>query len=104
MAFKLTYSDGHETDYDDETKWEVENGVVKLGSEEGKWTAFLSPSHWATLELTAGKDKGEGKKDDDKDKDKGKDKEEDKDEDKDKDKDKDEDKDDEKDKDEDDDD
>ena len=35
MAFKLTYSDGHETDYDDETKWEVENGVVKMGSEDG---------------------------------------------------------------------
>jgi hypothetical protein len=92
MAFKLTYSDGHETDYDDETKWEVENGVVKMGSEEGKWTVFISPSHWATLELTAGKDKGEGKgKDKDKDKDEDKDK--DKDEDKDKDKDKDEDKD-----------
>jgi hypothetical protein len=83
MAFKLTYSDGHETDYDDETKWEVENGVVKLGSEEGKWTVFISPSHWATLELSAGKDKG--KKDDkgkgeEKDKDKAKDEDEDEDE------------------------
>ncbi|MDT5275898.1 MAG: hypothetical protein QOG95_2830, partial [Mycobacterium sp.] len=26
MAFKLTYSDGQATDYDDSTKWEVENG------------------------------------------------------------------------------
>jgi len=51
MAFKLTYSDGHETDYDDETKWEVDDGVLKLGKESGKWSVFLSPSHWATLEL-----------------------------------------------------
>jgi hypothetical protein len=62
MAFKLTYSDGHETDYDDSTKWEVENGVLKLGSKAGKWTVFISPSHWATLELAAGKDKDKGKK------------------------------------------
>jgi hypothetical protein len=87
MAFKLTYSDGHETDYDDDTKWEVEDGVLKLGKEAGKWTVFLSPSHWATLELAASK--GGDKDGDD---DKGKDK--DRDEDKDKDKDKDEDEDD----------
>ena len=63
MAFKLTYSDGQATDYDDSTKWEVENGVVKMGREAGKWTVFISPSHWATLELVAGKDrdKGQGK-------------------------------------------
>lgn len=78
MAFKLTYSDGHETDYDDSTHWEVEAGVLRLGREPGKWTVFLSPSHWATLELTAGggdkdngdKDKhdnGEGAEDHDKD-------------------------------------
>jgi hypothetical protein len=68
MGFKLTYSDGHESDYDDDTKWEVEDGVLKLGKEAGKWSVFLSPSHWATLELADGKDKGEGKdadKDDD---------------------------------------
>ena len=59
MAFKLTYSDGQETDYDDSTKWEVENGVVKMGREAGKWTVFVSPSHWATLELGAGKDRAE---------------------------------------------
>jgi hypothetical protein len=58
MAFKLTYSDGQATDYDDSTKWEVENGVVKMGREAGKWTVFVSPSHWATLEIAAGKDKG----------------------------------------------
>jgi hypothetical protein len=56
MAFKLTYSDGHETDYDDKTQWEVEDGVLKLGREPGQWTVLLSPSHWATLELAAGKD------------------------------------------------
>jgi hypothetical protein len=65
MAFKLTYSDGQETDYDDSTEWEVEDGVVKMGHEPGKWTVFVSPSHWATLELVTGKDRG---KDDDKDK------------------------------------
>ncbi|HWF71489.1 MAG TPA: hypothetical protein VG187_18360 [Mycobacterium sp.] len=65
MAFKLTYSDGQETDYDDSTKWEVENGVVKMGHEPGEWTVFVSPSHWATLELATGKDRD---KDDGKDK------------------------------------
>ena len=70
MAFKLTYSDGQETDYDDSTKWEVEDGVVKMGREAGKWTVFVSPSHWATLELVSGKDRDkqdEGKHKDDKD-------------------------------------
>jgi hypothetical protein len=86
MAFKLTFSDGHETEYDNDTKWEVENGVVKLGREEGKWTVFLSPSHWATLELAAGKGGG---KDDDSDEAEGKHDDEDKNEDKDKDQDKD---------------
>jgi hypothetical protein len=57
MAFKLTYSDGQETDCGDSTKWEVENGVVKMGREAGKWTVFISPSHWATLELVSGKDR-----------------------------------------------
>jgi hypothetical protein len=54
MAFKLTYSDGQATSYDDGTKWEVDHGVVKLGREAGKWTVFVSPSHWATLELETG--------------------------------------------------
>jgi hypothetical protein len=66
MAFKLTYSDGHETEYDDGTKWEVEDGVLKLGRKEGEWTAFLSPSHWATLELASGKDGDTEQKDQDK--------------------------------------
>jgi hypothetical protein len=70
MAFKLTYSDGQSTDYDDSTNWEVDNGVVKLGRESGKWTVLISPSHWATLELETGDDSDKGddksKKDDDK--------------------------------------
>ena len=83
MAFKLTYSDGQETEYDDSTKWEVENGVVKMGREAGKWTVFVSPSHWATLEIVAGKNKDSGEDrdgGDDKDKDKDKNKDKDKDE------------------------
>ena len=71
MAFKLTYSDGQSTDYDDSTKWEVDNGVVKMGRDDGEWTVFVSPSHWATLELDTGEDNDNGddkqKKDDDKD-------------------------------------
>ena len=67
MAFKLTYSDGQSTDYDDSTKWEVDSGVVKLGRDEGDWTVFVSPSHWATLELETGDDKkSDDKKSDDK--------------------------------------
>jgi hypothetical protein len=65
MAFKLTYSDGQSTDYDDSTNWEVDNGVVKLGRESGKWTVLISPSHWATLELETGEDKDNGKDDKD---------------------------------------
>ncbi|MCV7257842.1 hypothetical protein AWC26_00280 [Mycobacterium shimoidei] len=76
MTFKLTYSDGHETEYDDNTSWEIENGVLKLGRESGKWTVFLSPSHWATLELVAAKD-GEKQEDEDKAKDQDKDEDED---------------------------
>jgi hypothetical protein len=70
MAFKLTYSDGQSTDYDDSTKWEVDNGVVKMGRDDGEWTVFVSPSHWATLELSTGDDNDNGdaekKKNDDK--------------------------------------
>jgi hypothetical protein len=65
MAFKLTYTDGHESDYDDDTKWEVDDGVLKMGREEGKWTVLVSPSHWATIEVARGK-----KRDDDEDADK----------------------------------
>jgi hypothetical protein len=55
MAFKLTYSDGQESDYDDDTVWEVDNGVLKLGRNEGQWSVLLSPSHWAVIELVGAK-------------------------------------------------
>ena len=64
MAFKLTYTDGQESDYDDGTKWEVDGGVLKLGRKDGDWSVFVSPGHWATLEL--GADTKETKKKDDK--------------------------------------
>lgn len=51
MAFKLTYSDGQETDYDDDTAWEVDDGVLKMGRREGEWSVLVSPSHWAVLEI-----------------------------------------------------
>ncbi|GAB7066768.1 hypothetical protein H7J06_28520 [Mycobacterium hodleri] len=51
MAFTLTYSDGQETDYDDDTAWEVENGVLKMGRRDGEWSVYVSPSHWAVLEV-----------------------------------------------------
>jgi hypothetical protein len=51
MAFKLTYSDGQATDYDDDTAWEVDDGVLKMGRKEGDWTVLVSPSHWAVIEV-----------------------------------------------------
>ena len=63
MAFKLTYTDGQESDYDDGTKWDVDGGVLKLGRENGEWTVFVSPGHWATIEI--GKDKKQKKDDKD---------------------------------------
>jgi hypothetical protein len=63
MAFKLTYTDGQESDYDDDTKWEVDDGVLKMGREEGKWTVLVSPSHWATIELVSGKAREDGEAD-----------------------------------------
>jgi hypothetical protein len=63
MAFKLTYTDGQESDYDDGTKWDVEGGVLKLGREDGEWSVFVSPGHWATIEVA--KDKKDEKDDKD---------------------------------------
>jgi hypothetical protein len=90
MAFKLTYIDGQESDYDDDTKWEVDGGVLKLGRQDGDWSVLVSPGHWATLELgkQASKDKKETedkkeKKDEKKDEDKNEDKDDDKDDDRD---------------------
>jgi len=51
MAFTLTYSDGQETDYDDDTAWEVDDGVLKMGRRDGEWSVYVSPSHWAVLEV-----------------------------------------------------
>jgi hypothetical protein len=51
MTFKLTYTDGQETDYDDGTAWEVDDGVLKMGRKEGDWTVLVSPSHWAVIEV-----------------------------------------------------
>jgi hypothetical protein len=66
MAFKLTYIDGQEDTYDDDTKWEVDDGVLKLGRGDGEWSVLVSPGHWATIEL--GKS-AKSKKDDKDDKD-----------------------------------
>jgi hypothetical protein len=58
MAFKLTYSDGQESSYDDDTVWEVDDGVLKLGKKEGRWSVLLSPSHWAVIEVDGAKSRG----------------------------------------------
>lgn len=71
MAFKLTYIDGQEDTYDDDTKWEVDDGVLKLGRGDGNWSVLVSPGHWATIELGRGAtEKKEKKDDEDKDEDK----------------------------------
>jgi hypothetical protein len=43
--------------------------VLKLGREDGEWTVFVSPGHWATIELGKGKEPKQKKdeKDDDSD-------------------------------------
>ena len=56
MAFKLTYRDGQEDDYDDSTQWVVEDGFLKIGREADKWTVLVSPSHWATIEVDQDKE------------------------------------------------
>jgi len=63
MAFKLTYRDGQEDDCDDSTAWAVEDGVLKMGHEAGKWTVLVSPSHWATIEVQPEKRSDDRKKD-----------------------------------------
>jgi hypothetical protein len=68
MAFKLTYTDGQESDYDDGTKWEVDGGVLKLGREDGEWSVFVSPGHWATIEVGKDTKKKRDDKDDKEDK------------------------------------
>jgi len=70
MAFKLTYSDGQESTHDDDTVWELDDGVLKLGREKDKWSVLLSPSHWAVLELVSSSSDSDGKDSDNKDSDK----------------------------------
>lgn len=65
MAFKLTYSDGQETQYDDDTAWEVDDGVLKMGRQEGEWTVLVSPSHWAVIEVAGARLHDDESKDDD---------------------------------------
>jgi hypothetical protein len=64
VAFKLTYTDGQESDYDDGTKWDVDGGVLKLGRQDGDWTVFVSPGHWATIELVKDTEQKKDDKDD----------------------------------------
>jgi hypothetical protein len=65
MAFKLTYSDGQESEYGDDTVWEVDNGVLKMGKQEGNWSVLLSPSHWAVIELGGAAPQDDAEDDDD---------------------------------------
>lgn len=51
MTFKLTYSDGQESQYGDDTVWTLDDGVLKLGKKDGEWSVLLSPSHWAVIEV-----------------------------------------------------
>lgn len=65
MAFKLTYSDGQESEHGDDTVWDLDDGVLKLGKKKGEWSVLLSPSHWAVLELVTSSDKSDDSDDDD---------------------------------------
>ena len=65
MAFKLTYTDGQEAEYDDKTVWEVDDGVLKLGRTEGDWSVLVSPSHWAVIEVGGAASRAEKDKDKD---------------------------------------
>lgn len=73
MAFTLTYRDGQQDDYDDSTKWAVEDGVLKMGREEDNWQVFVSPSHWATIEIAKDKEPPKDQASDEKDDDNGSD-------------------------------
>jgi hypothetical protein len=50
MAIRVTYTDGHVTDYDDRMHWEIEHGVLKLGTREGRWDLYISPSAWDNID------------------------------------------------------
>jgi hypothetical protein len=72
MAFKLTYTDGQETDYGDDTAWEVDDGVLKIGREKGEWTVLVSPSHWAVIEVGPATSRDDEDPDEDEDEDESK--------------------------------
>lgn len=60
MAFTVTYSDGTQTEYDDKTKWTIEDGVLMMGAKAGAWTFLVSPSHWSTIETDPPKPRKQG--------------------------------------------
>ena len=39
----------------------IEDGVLKMGHEAGKWTVLVSPGHWATIEVQTGNGSDEDK-------------------------------------------
>ncbi|WP_406817409.1 hypothetical protein [Mycobacterium sp. M23085] len=55
MAIRVTFASGKETFYDDGTSWEVEHGVLKLGSRSrpGTWDNLVSPSAWHFIDADA---------------------------------------------------
>ena len=50
MAFTIFWSNGTHVDYDNNTHFEVDGGVLKLGAVKGKWTTYYSPSVWASIQ------------------------------------------------------
>jgi len=50
MAIRVTYTDGHVTDYDDRMHWGIEHGVLKIGARAGIWDIYISPSAWADID------------------------------------------------------
>lgn len=67
MAFTLTYSDGQVSQHGDDTVWEIDDGVLKLGRKKGQWSVLLSPSHWAVLEFVGRSEDDESEKSEKKD-------------------------------------
>ena len=49
-AIRVTYTDGHVTDYDDRMHWEIEHGDLKLGTRAGRWDLYISPSAWDNID------------------------------------------------------
>jgi hypothetical protein len=53
MAIRVTFATGHENFYDDQVIWELEQGVLKIGSQRGKWDNIISPSAWHYIDTNA---------------------------------------------------